>query len=307
MARVALPLVVVLGPTAVGKTAYALHVARCLDGEVVSADSRQVYIGMDIGTAKLDAEARTAVPHHLIDVVDPTHTFPLAEYQRLAYAAINGIHTRGRLPLLVGGTSQYISAVVEGWGVPEVPPDPELRAELEAFAAEHGAHALHDRLAAADPVAAGRIDYRNVRRVIRALEVYTATGQPISKLQERTPPPYRTLLVGLTMNRRALYARIDARVDGMMAAGLLDEVRSLVAHVGEAPALSALGYAQLGAYLRGEYSLEEAVQTIKRETRAFVRRQYTWFRAMKGVNWFDVEETSPEALMDFVRSWLSGE
>ncbi len=299
------PLVVILGPTAVGKTAYAVHVARALGGEIVSADSRQIYTGMDLGTAKPTPEERAAVPHHLIDMVLPDHTFTLAEYQRLAYAAIGAIHARGRLPLLVGGTGQYISAVIEGWNVPEVPPQPKLRAELEAFAAEHGAQALHDRLAMLDPVAAGRIDYRNVRRVVRALEVCTVTGQPISKLQEKRPPPYATLFIGLTLDREALYARIDARIDRMMAAGLLDEARAL----GEAygwgtAALSGLGYAQLGAHLRGECLLEEAVEAIKRDTRAFVRRQYTWFRAMEGVRWFDVSETTPGALTTFVWAWL---
>lgn len=301
------PLVVILGPTAVGKTAYAVYAARALDGEIVGADSRQIYAGMDIGTAKPSPEDRAAVPHHLIDVVLPDHTLTLAEYQRMAYAAIAAIHARGRLPLLVGGTGQYISAVIEGWGVPEVPPQPELRAELEAFAAEQGEQALHDWLAVVDPVAAARIDARNVRRVIRALEVGIITGQPISKLQAKHPPPYRVLLVGLTMDREALYARVDARIDQMMAGGLLDEARVLGATYGwETSALSGLGYAQLGAHLRGECSLEAAVEAIRRETRAFVRRQYTWFRAMKDVRWFDVAETTPEALTAVVRGWLDG-
>ena len=299
-------LVVILGPTAVGKTAYAAHVATALGGEVVGADSRQIYAGMDIGTAKPTPAERAAVPHHLLDVVTPDCTLTLAEYQRMAYATIDDIHARGRLPLLVGGTGQYISAVIEGWGVPAVPPQPALRAELEAFAAQHGPRALHARLAAVDPVAAGRIDHRNVRRVVRALEVVSVTGEPISKLQEKQPPPYTVLLVGLTLPREALYARVDARVEAMMEAGLLDEVRALARYGWEAPALSALGYAQLGAHLRGECTLAEAVEAVRRETRAFVRRQYTWFRAMRGVRWFDVAQTSPAALARFIRRWLEG-
>jgi tRNA dimethylallyltransferase len=300
------PLLLIAGPTAVGKTAYALHVAGVLGGEVINADSRQVYAGMDIGTAKPSPAERAGIPHHLVDVVAPDCTLTLAEYQRLAYAAINATHARGRLPVLVGGTGQYISAVIEGWGVPEVPPHLELRAELEAYAEAHGAEALHARLAAVDPVAADRIDYRNVRRVVRALEVCEVTGQPISDLQAKKPPPYRIYRTALTMDREALYERIDARVDRMMAAGLLDEVRSLARYGWDAPALSGLGYAQLGAHLRDEVSLDEAVQAIKRDTRAFVRRQYTWFRKVGGLRWFDVTKTSAEAFTEMVRAWLFG-
>ncbi|MBN1286965.1 MAG: tRNA (adenosine(37)-N6)-dimethylallyltransferase MiaA [Anaerolineae bacterium] len=299
------PLVAIAGPTAVGKTAHALAVASALGGEVIGADSRQLYTGMDIGTAKPTPAERAAVPHYLIDVAPPDHTFTLAEYQRMAYAAIDASHARGRLALLVGGTGQYISAVVEGWGIPEVAPRPELRAELEAFAEAHGAPALHDRLAAADPAAAARIDYRNVRRVVRALEVCMATGQPISRLQAKTPPPYRVFIIGLTMARAKLYRRVDARVDAMIEMGLVEEAGALAARYGwETPALSGLGYKQIGAHLRGACPLAEAVDAIKRETHAFVRRQYTWFRKMDGLRWVDVDAVDEQAVTLMVQDWL---
>jgi len=301
------PLVVLLGPTASGKTALALAVAKALDGEIVSADSRQLYRGMDIGTAKPSAHERAGVPHHLIDLVDPDETFSLAQYQRAAYAAIHAIHARGRLPLLVGGTGQYITAVVEGWGIPEVPPNPDLRAQLEEYAEQHGARALHQRLHAVDPDAAAAIDYRNVRRVVRALEVYHETGTPISALQRRTPPPFRILQLGLTLPRDELYARIDARLDRMLAAGLLDEVRALLAagYTWETPALSGLGYAQWEPYLSGAAPFAEAAAAIRRETRAFARRQDTWFNGHdSGIEWLDAAALSPPAVIARVRAWL---
>lgn len=286
------PLIVIVGPTAVGKTALALHLGGVLNAEVVSADSRQIYRGMDIGTAKPTHEERRLTPHHLIDVVDPDETLGLAQYQAMAYAAIDDILARGRLPLLVGGSGQYVRAVVEGWGIPRVGPDQALREELYYQAETQGAEALHARLRTLDPVAADRIDYRNVRRVIRALEVCLLTGERISELQQRRSPPYRILQIGLTMSRPSLYRRIDERVDRMLAAGLVAEVESLVAQGYDyaLPSMSGLGYRQVGAYLRGEISLDEAVRLIKRETRRFVRQQYNWFRLDdERIHWFDVE------------------
>jgi len=274
-------LVVIVGPTAAGKTALSIELAAVLGGEIVSADSRQIYRGMDIGTAKATSEQRARVPHHLLDVVGPDDVLTLAEYQRLAYAAIDDILTRGRLPILVGGTGQYIHAVVEGWSIPAVAPRLELRAELEEKAQVEGAAALHGWLAQLDPVAASRIDYRNVRRVIRALEVCLVTGQPISELQRKNPPAYRIKQFGVIRPRSELYARIDARVDQMLEAGLVEEVRRLLAagYGWELPAMSGLGYHQVGQYLQGEVMLTEAVALIKKQTRRFVHQQQTWFRA----------------------------
>lgn len=302
------PLVAIVGPTAVGKTALAIELAQAIQGEIVSADSRQIYRHMDIGTAKPTPAERAQVPHHLLDVVDPDQPMTLAEYQRLAYAAIEEIHRRERVPLLVGGTGLYVRAVLEGLRIPEVPPDPELRTRLEAEARALGAEALHARLAALDPVAARRVDPRNVRRVIRALEVCLRAGRPISELQEAIPPPYRILRVGLTRPRRELYARIDARVDAMIAAGLVEEVRSLLArgYGPELPAMSGLGYRQICRYLAGEQTLEEAIREIKRKTRRFVRQQQTWFRLDDPrVHWFDLSRTPYKVIEQFVRAWLA--
>ncbi len=300
-------LLVLVGPTAVGKTALSLHLAEWLGGEVVSADSRLFYRGMDIGTAKPAPEERARVPHHLLDIAAPDETVGLAEFQDRAYAAIAAIHARGNLPLLVGGTGQYVRAVVEGWRVPRVPPDPALRADLEAQAGREGAAALHARLAQLDPVAAQRIDFRNVRRVIRALEVCLVTGRPISEQQGRQKPPYRLLQIGLTMERQALYARADRRVEAMMAAGLADEVRRLVeaGYGWELPAMSGLGYGQFKPYLEGQATLEEVAAEIKRATRGFIRRQYNWFRLDNpAIHWFDVAETAVEEIEALVSAWL---
>jgi tRNA dimethylallyltransferase len=297
-----------VGPTAVGKTALSLALGRRFDGEVVSADSRLFYRGLDIGTAKPTAEEQAVVPHHLIDVCRPDETLTLGEYQRRAYAAIDAIQQRGRLPLLVGGTGQYVKAVVEGWGIPEVPPQPALRRRLESL----GGAELARWLQQLDPEAAARIDPRNVRRVVRALEVTLVSGRAISELQRKKPPPYDIVTIGLTCEREQLYRRIDERVDQMMAAGLLQEVRALWAagYSRRLPALSGLGYRQLWAYLEGETTLPEAVDRIKFETHRFVRQQYTWFRLDDpAIHWFDACANDP-LITDVaarVAVWLAGD
>jgi len=302
------PLIVIVGPTAVGKTALAVQLCQRYNGEIVSADSRQIYRRMDIGTAKPTPAEQSAARHHLINLIEPDQTLGVAEYQPLAYAAIEDILRRGRLPFLVGGSGQYVHAVVKGWKVPRVPPDYQLRAELEAEAQRIGTQALHARLAAMDPQAAARIDYRNVRRVIRALEVCLKTGKPISAQQRAQPPPYRILQIGLTMPRAQLYARIEVRVDRMMAEGLLDEVRRLMAQGYDLslPAMSGLGYRQLGEYLAGRISLEEAVRRIKKETRRFVRQQYNWFRLNDpAIHWIDVGSANTlEAASQLIEHFL---
>lgn len=277
-----IPVLVVVGPTAVGKTALAIALAQALDGEIISADSRQVYRGMDIGTAKPSAAERAATPHHLIDVVNPNEEFSLALYQDLATAAIAEVATRDRLPLLVGGTGQYLAALLEGWQIPRVAPQPELRAALEHEAAQYGAPALHTRLALVDPVAAASILPTNVRRVIRALEVHELTGQPISEQQQKQPPPYRTKTLWLTRPAAELYDRIDTRVDAMLAAGLLAEVRGLVerGYGWELPAMSGLGYREFQPHLTGQTTLNDAITRLKFDTHAFARRQPGWFRRL---------------------------
>jgi tRNA dimethylallyltransferase len=302
-----MPVVAVVGPTAAGKTAFSLLLAEGLGGEIISADSRQVYRGMDIGTAKATLEEQLRVPHHLIDLVAPDQALTAAQYQALAYRTIDAVRDRDRLPFIVGGSGLYVRAVLEGWTIPEVAPQPELRAELAARAQAQGAEALHARLAQLDPAAAERIQYQNVRRVIRALEVCLVTGRPISDLQHKTPPPYRVYELGVTRRRPELYARIDRRVDLMMAQGLLDEVRHLAAagYAWDLPAMSGLGYRQIGQYLRGELGLAETVALIKRQTRRFVHQQYTWFRPDDPhINWIDPDQVRVDDVVAGIAKWL---
>lgn len=299
-------LLAIVGPTAVGKSALALRLAERFHGAIVSADSRLVYRGMDIGTAKPTPAERARVPHYLIDILDPDEPFGLAQFQELAYQAIADAHRKGYLPMLVGGTGQYVWAVLEGWSIPRVPPQPTIRAQLEEQARQEGPEALHRRLAELDPTAAARIDPRNVRRVIRALEVCLTTGQPISELQRKDPPPYDTLMIGLQMERAELYARIDERVEQMIAAGLVDEVRGLLeaGYAPDLPAFSSVGYRQIIAYLRGEISLEEAVARIKRDTRRLVHQQSIWFRADDPrIHWFPAHDYP--TIERFVAQWLA--
>jgi tRNA dimethylallyltransferase len=295
------PLLAIVGPTAVGKTALSIALAQALGGEIVSADSRQIYRGMDIGTAKPTAAERAAVPHHLIDIADPGEEFSLALYQEQALAAFADITARGRLPLLVGGTGQYLAAVLEGWQIPRVEPQLALRAAFEREAAQHGAAALHARLAQVDPVAAAGILPTNLRRIIRALEVHEATGRPISELQAKQPPPYRTRTLWLRLPPAELYARIDRRVDAMIAAGLVAEVRGLIerGYSWDLPALSSLGYREFQPYFAGEASLEDAIQRLKFNTHAFARRQANWFRRLPNV----VQLPVAAELLDRALAW----
>ncbi len=304
------PLIAVVGPTAVGKTALAVRLAEAFSGEIVSADSRQVYRGMDVGTAKATAEERARVMHHLLDLLDPDQTLGLAQFQSLACATIDGILTRHKIPFLTGGTGQYVMAVVEGWQVPIVPPDDALRNVLYRQAEEEGAEALYARLQAVDPAAAQKIDPRNVRRVIRALEVCLTTGRPISEQRGKSPPPYQTLMIGLTLPRPQLYCRIDERVEAMIEHGLEEEVRRLVAagYGFDLPAMSGVGYGQFGPYLAGQATLAEVIQAIKRATRRFVRQQGNWFRVDDPrIRWIDAgEDLLPEAV-EVVRGFLAGQ
>jgi tRNA dimethylallyltransferase len=295
-----LPLVgVLVGPTAVGKTAAALALAQRLPLEIISADSRYLYRGLDIGTAKPTPAELAAVPHHLVNVTTPDRPWSLSEFQHAANSALAGIVARGRLPLLVGGTGQYVRAVVEGWQPPPGDPTGAIRAELEGMLAERGLAALVERLRTVDPASAGQIDLRNPRRVIRALEVATLTGESFVAQRTRLAPPYEFVWLGLARPRPELFARIDARIDAMLAAGLVKEVAGLAAqgYSWDLPALSALGYRQIGAYLRGECTLAEAVQALRRDTRQFVRRQANWFRPSDAkINWISAEADAPEQL-----------
>ncbi len=274
------PLIAVVGPTASGKSSLALRLALAFDGEIVSADSRQVYRHMDVGTSKPSTEDRARVPHWLIDVIDPDAGFSLAQYLDLARAALEDVWRRGRLPFLVGGTGQYVWALVEGWQVPRIPPDRDLRRSLEERTEREGIDALYHELAAVDPAVASRIDPRNVRRVIRALEVRQLTGEthpsPVGRLQ----PDFTPLILAIDRPRAELYRCIDERVDWMLESGLVEEVRSLLerGYADVLPPMSGIGYRQIIAYLRGEMTLAEAAARMKTETHRLVRMQYAWFR-----------------------------
>ncbi len=298
-------LLVLVGPTAIGKTALSIRIAKAFRGEIVSADSRTLYRGMDIGTDKPAEADRETIPHHLIDICRPDETLTLGQYQRLAYKIIAETNKRGRLPILVGGTGQYVKAVVEGWGIPAVAPRIRMRQALEALGGEE----LFRWLKHLDPVAAERIDHRNVRRIIRALEVTMTLGKPISLMQRKQKPEFQFKVVGLTVERELLYQRIDERVDSMIEDGLLREVEQLrkAGFKRQLPSMSGLGYRQLNAYLEGECTLQEAIERIKFETHRFVRQQYTWFRlADPTINWYSIQDDEWESrLFDDVKAWLA--
>ena len=303
------PLIAVVGPTAVGKTGISIQLAERLGGEIISADSRLFYRGMDIGTAKPTPAERTRIPHHLIDVADPDETWSLAVFQRAAADAIADIQARGKLPFLVGGTGQYIHAVTHGWAPPATEPDARLRTVLEELAKSRGNDWLHQRLALLDPPAAVTIDPRNLRRTVRALEVIFSTGRRFSDQRRQSESPYRLLTIGLIRPRPELYARVDARIEALFAAGLLDEVRSLRSrgYSPDLPTMSAIGYRECAAVLRGEMSLEAAKVRMRRLTRVFVRRQANWFKAEDAeIHWFEAREGLMDEIEKGIRVFLEG-
>ena len=300
-------LIVIVGPTAVGKTGLSLGIAKRFDGEIISGDANAVYRYMDIGTAKPTEEERQKIKHHLVDIVDPDEIFTVALFQRMAYRVIEDIIDRSKVPLLVGGTGLYIYAVVEGWKIPEVKPNWELRKSLERATMEKGELWLHQRLKAVDPDSAMRIHPRNIRRVIRALEVYEETGVSISQLQTKEPPAYQIIWIGLTRYRAELHQRIDKRVDLMIEQGFVDEIKSLLArgYSPDSPAMSAIGYRQIIQYLQGEIGLDTAIAQTKKATRRLARQQYgSWFRLNDPrIHWFDVsDQTSFERICQFLIS-----
>ncbi len=301
------PLIAIVGPTALAKSKLALNLAQGFDGEIVSADSRQVYRYMDIGTAKPSLEERSLVRHHVIDVVNPDDDFSLALFQQLANQALKAISHAGKIPFLVGGSGLYIWSLLEGWSLPQVPPHPEFRRNLQARAQAEGSDVLYEELQGLDPVAAERIDPKNVRRVIRALEVYQATGKPFSQLQQKQPLPFQILIIGLTAERDELYRRIDSRVDDMINRGLVDEVKGLLqcGYSLSLPSMSGLGYKQIGTFLQGELDLGSAIQNIKYETHRFARHQYAWFRLRdQRIHWFDVKQEYEELVEELISRFM---
>lgn len=309
------PLLVLVGPTAVGKTVVAVELALRLRGEVVTADSMQVYRGLNIGTAKPAPCEMRGVPHHLIDVADPDEAFNVARYRDLAHAAIGQIHARGNLPILSGGTGLYVKAVLQEFLFPDTSASRAMRDELAHFAQEHGNEALHARLAAVDRKAAAKLHPNDVRRVTRALEIYLRTGIPMSEHLERaraTEPPYRVARVGLTRDRRCLYRRIDDRVLVQLEQGLVQEVAGLLAAGHLRPgsvAAQALGYKEIRAYLEGQCMLEDAIRTLQQASRRYAKRQFTWFGRQPGIRWFDLGqwesiEAAVEAIIEHARPLL---
>jgi tRNA dimethylallyltransferase len=300
-------LICIVGPTGIGKTRTAAQISCVFPSEVVNCDSRQVYRYMDIGTAKPMGAELSFVKHHLIDIIEPDEEISLTRYQEMAYHAIDEVHSRGILPLLVGGTGQYFWAVIEGWQTPKVPPDSELRRNLEEQAIEKGASGLYDELMAVDPMAARKIDPHNVRRIVRALEVFRIGGVPFSKLQYKKPPEYRILIIGLTAERQQLYRMVDERVDRMIENGLVTEVKKLIemGYSEKSPSLSGIGYRQICQYLKSELTLEEAVQRIKFETHRYIRQQYAWFHLKdERIHWFNIYENGESNIIDLIEGFI---
>lgn len=302
-------LVAIIGPTAVGKSEIALHLAQNFSAEIVSADSRQVYRYMDIGTNKPTLAERALVPHHLIDIVEPDEGFNLAMYCQLATEAIKATQQKGKLPLLVGGSGLYIWSLVEGWKIPQVPPNTRLRFDLEARAKQEGSYVLYKALRQIDPLAATKIHPSNTRRIIRALEIYQMTGQPPSQLWRKETPNFPALVVGLTLERAELYRRIDRRVDKMMQSGLVREVEDLLkrGYSPTLPSMSGMGYKQIVQFLQDQLSLPLTVAQIKYETHRLARHQCTWFHPDdRRIHWFDAAaDSSREKVIELIRSFLA--
>ena len=301
------PLIVLTGPTAVGKTSLSISLAKAVNGEIISADSMQVYKKMDIGSAKIRSEEMQAIPHHLVDVLEPEEEFHIVKFQQMAKKAMEDIYSRGKIPILVGGTGFYIQAVTKDIDFTEAQQENDYRKELEALAEEKGGEHLHEMLRKVDPVSADAIHAHNVKRVIRALEFYHQNGSPISahnEEQKQHESPYNLAYFVLNMPRELLYERIDLRVDQMMKEGLLEEVSRLKeegCHRGMV-SMQGLGYKEILAYLDGEYPLEEAVRVLKRDTRHFAKRQLTWFRREQELTWVNKDQFSyqEDQILDYM-------
>ncbi|TPG68739.1 tRNA (adenosine(37)-N6)-dimethylallyltransferase MiaA [Brevibacillus laterosporus] len=303
-------LVVIVGPTAVGKTALSLQLAQQFNGEIISGDSMQVYRGMDIGTAKASDEERAIVPHHLIDIMNPDEEYSVAIFQQQARRLITQINQRNHLPIIVGGTGLYIQSVTHDYQFSEADQDAEMRDRLQKYADVEGVEALHRRLREHDPITADRLHPNDVRRVIRAIEIYELTGKRMSDFQNQAAySPYNLKIIGLTMDRVKLYERVNQRVDVMIEAGLVEEVRILLdqGYSADLVAMQGLGYKELIPYLYGEITLDKAISDIKQRTRHFAKRQLTWFRRMPQLEWYDMTNPdSYEQVVETITSALEG-
>ena len=302
-----IPLVVIVGPTGVGKTEVSIQLAQRLKGEIISSDSRLFYRGMDIGTAKPSQAQRAIVPHHLIDVTTPDKPWSLALFQQIAKETILDIHQRNHLPFLVGGTGQYIRSVIEAWEIPANAPDESLRKTLTLIGTSLGAVELHRRLNIIDPDAAALIEPNNLRRTVRAFEVIFLTGRKFSKQRRKGTLAYQVCQIGLMRPRTELYRRIDSRIDQMVADGLMDEVKGLleIGYPAECAAFSAIGYREMIRVIKNEIDLEEAVLLMKRYTRQFVRRQANWFKATDpSIQWFDMTLSDAKEVEKYIQEFF---
>ena len=303
-------LVAIVGPTGIGKSRLALHLSGIFHGEIISADSRQVYRHLNIGTAKPTPHEMSLVPHHLVDIIDPGEVFSLVQFQETAYRVIDDIHSRYKVPFLVGGSGLYVKAVLENWQIPRVLPDPKFRYNAEKIADEEGVDGLYQQLVRIDPNAASKIDPNNLRRIIRALEVHTRTQIPFSSLGHKKEPEFRSLIIGLTTDRPTLYEIVDRKIDVMFEQGLVKEVENLLkmGYDFTLPAMSGIGYRQVGQYLREELSLDSAKQKMKTETHRFIRHQYAWFRLSdENIHWFDIKDRNNQEIENLVKSYLVSE
>lgn len=302
-------LVVIVGPTAVGKTKMSVELAKALNGEIISGDSMQIYRGMDIGTAKITHEEMQGIPHYLIDIKDPTEPFSVAEFQERSRKLINEINKRGKVPIIVGGTGLYIRSVTHHYEFSSAGYDENYRAELEAYAKEHGADKLHERLKNIDPESGKRIHPNNIRRVIRALEIHHVTGNTMTENlnAQETEHVYDDCIIGLTMERELLYERINKRVDEMIRLGLVDEAKRLYDRgVQNCQSVQAIGYKEIYSYLKGEVTLETAIELLKRNSRRYAKRQFTWFKNQMDVKWFDMTDLKFYEKFKEIRHYIEG-
>lgn len=302
------PLVVIVGPTAVGKTKTSIELAKQFNGEIISGDSMQIYRGMDIGTAKITKDEMQGIKHHLVDIKDPDESFSVAEFQSLVKHAIQEISKKNKLPILVGGTGLYVQSVIYDYQFNDADKDEQYRNELEQIAIENGEQYLYAQLQRIDPEAAKSIHPNNVRRVIRALEVYHVTSIPFSKWQkQKEESPYNLIVIGLEMERELLYNRINQRVDEMIHKGLIEEVKKFHdAKLRDCQSLQAIGYKEIYAALDGETSMEEAIALLKRNSRRYAKRQFTWFKNKMEVQWFDMTKQPFDKVLQEISTYVAG-
>ena len=290
----------IVGSTASGKTAVSVELAKKIGGEIVSADSRLIYRDFDIGTAKPTAEERCGIPHYMIDIIPPERLYSAGDYKKDASEAVEKIISKGKIPIVVGGTGFYVRSLLGGLDIPDVPADENFRAEMDKFVEDYGRQALYDKLAAIDKTTADKLHYNDNVRVTRALEIFHATGKTMSEISSMSKPPYEVFYAGLNaLDRAYLYDRANRRVDKMIDSGLVDEVHRLVQKYGRTlPILKTLGYKEICEYFDGKISLEEAVGLIKKHTRNYAKRQLTWFRANPEIHWYYIDEMSQEEIVE---------